>query len=524
MTMDDREAIAPKEVESLQTAVDSFVALDFSKEIQNASDGMQMQMLQLQSQLVSIFGDFAINGKNMSETTNKMTSNAREMLDAAKQVKQANIQVSDSASQMSNNMNSVSAIVEEFSVNMQNISENAKTSQEHVDSVALATKELTQASLDIAKNTEKAKGISEKAVSDVKAAEGLVGNLEEAASEISEVTNTISEISDQTKLLALNATIEAARAGEAGLGFAVVAGEVKQLASQTNIATKNIKGKIEIIQNATQSTISAIKNISEVIKEMSEIVSIIAAAAEEQSATTQDIAKNISNTSERIEDVTKSVSEGAQAIQEVNENISNTAAIAQELSLSVDNIAKGNQQVGEGVVVVYAHAMEVESQANDVERLVQGVTLPQSVLDNVAQTKGELCRYNQSFDVLVEDMNQEHIKIFNYINGIHAAIKDRKSADEIVPMVKQLADWTTTHFAHEEAYQQSIEYPDRDRHKQIHTALLAKVGAFYEELSQGKEVDLIAMMVFLKEWLITHIQGEDIQYGRYGKYGRNKQS
>ncbi len=110
-----------------------------------------------------------------------------------------------------------------------------------------------------------------------------------AANEINKVTETINEIADQTNLLALNATIEAARAGEAGKGFAVVANEIKELAKQTTEATREIKQRIDGVQESSNKTISAINSITTTITNSSDVVSGMAAAVEEQAVTTQEI-------------------------------------------------------------------------------------------------------------------------------------------------------------------------------------------------------------------------------------------
>ena len=239
-------------------------------------------------------------------------------------------------SQSLQSINNVVASTELLGANIAVIVERAVVSREGVAAVQTTSSELSSASQEIASNTDKARVISAKAVSDVRSATQQFKELESAAAEISNVTNTISEVSDQTKLLALNATIEAARAGDAGRGFAVVASEVKELASQTNDANRDIKSKIDIIQAAIGSTIESIMNVSTVISDVNEIVSTIAAAAEQQSLATADISKNVSSTAESIASMSAAVVNSVDAVGELKANLSEVdqgiGSIVDELS------------------------------------------------------------------------------------------------------------------------------------------------------------------------------------------------
>jgi methyl-accepting chemotaxis protein len=122
--------------------------------------------------------------------------------------------------------------------------------------------------------------------------------LSRAAQEIGDVVKLITAIAEQTNLLALNATIEAARAGDAGKGFAVVAAEVKSLANQTAKATDDISNHISGMQEATQESVAAIKQIGATIGQISTIASSIASAVQEQGAATKEIARSVQSAAE----------------------------------------------------------------------------------------------------------------------------------------------------------------------------------------------------------------------------------
>jgi methyl-accepting chemotaxis protein len=103
---------------------------------------------------------------------------------------------------------------------------------------------------------------------------------------MSRLVGAIAGIAAQTNLLALNATIEAARAGDAGKGFAVVAAEVKILARDTAAATETIGALAGRIQSETDAALASMGEVSSVIGQISGYTTSIAAAVEEQSATT----------------------------------------------------------------------------------------------------------------------------------------------------------------------------------------------------------------------------------------------
>ncbi len=198
----------------------------------------------------------------------------------------------------------------------------ANQSSRDLASVASAIEQLTASVTEISHQISMASTISHEAVAKASASQAAMNGLAEAASLVGDVVHLISNIASQTNLLALNATIEAARAGDAGKGFAVVAGEVKTLASQTAKATADISGHIATIQTAIRQASVTMDEVGGVIGRMNEVTSAIAAAAEEQTATTRDLAVN-------VQGVSQATSRAAQAMTDTV-SVSDTARTASD--------------------------------------------------------------------------------------------------------------------------------------------------------------------------------------------------
>jgi methyl-accepting chemotaxis protein len=210
----------------------------------------------------------------------------------------------------------------------------------NMQSVASATEELSTSVDEIGRRVRESNQIAEAAVLQAQQTDGRIGKLSRAAQEIGDVVKLITAIAEQTNLLALNATIEAARAGEAGRGFAVVASEVKSLASQTAKATDEISSHILGMQGATQESVVAIKEIGGTIGQISEIASSIASAVEQQSSATQEIARSVQN-------VAQGTQEAASNIMQVNRGATETGSASEEVLNSAKTLSSESMRLRE---------------------------------------------------------------------------------------------------------------------------------------------------------------------------------
>lgn len=294
--------------------------------------------------------------REFSGMISMVKSVAGQIESSASEMSYLSSQMSNGANMVSQKSNTVASSTEDMNSNMRSVAAAMEQAATNLSTVAASAEEMTSTINEIANNSERASIISGEAVSKAEIATESINELGNKAREIDKVTETITDISDQTNLLALNATIEAARAGEAGKGFAVVANEIKELASQTTAATKEIKNKIESIQSTTETTVTKIIKIKEVIKDANEIVSSIATAVEEQSATTKEIAENITQASlgsdevnENVAQSTKVSGEIAKDIDEVNHSTSDIAESSSRVHLSAEKLSKLAGQLNEMV-------------------------------------------------------------------------------------------------------------------------------------------------------------------------------
>ncbi|MEW6450377.1 MAG: methyl-accepting chemotaxis protein [Pseudomonadota bacterium] len=192
----------------------------------------------------------------------------------------------------------------------------ADEASDNVSGVATAAGQLASSVSQISRQVHESSTIATDAVRQAEKTDARITALSNAATRVGNVVKLITDIAEQTNLLALNATIEAARAGEAGRGFAVVASEVKVLATQTAKATEDVTTQIAEMQAATHDSVSAIKEIGSTIARISEIANSIAQAVEEQGTTTAQIAQGVENAARSAEHVASNIGDVNRAAAE----------------------------------------------------------------------------------------------------------------------------------------------------------------------------------------------------------------
>ncbi len=240
--------------------------------------------------------------------------------------------VSSASTEMQSTAEAMSTTAEQTRSRAMAVASAAEEASSNVQTVASASEELAGSIQEISRQVAQSSKMAGEAAEQADQTNGQVEGLVEAAQKIGEVVNLIQDIAEQTNLLALNATIEAARAGEAGKGFAVVASEVKSLATQTGKATEEISQQISGIQAATTGAAEAIRAIAKTVAEINGIATTIASAVEEQGSATQEIARNVQEASSGTQEVSDNIAGVTTAVDETGQSAAHMLTASGELA------------------------------------------------------------------------------------------------------------------------------------------------------------------------------------------------
>ena len=213
----------------------------------------------------------------------------------------------------------------------QSLAQGATQQKDSLVSIAASIEELSSQTAANAKSANEANDLAESAQKAITLGQNhmqdmivAMSEIKDAGEQISSFIKTIDEIAEQTNLLALNAAIEAARAGEQGRGFAVVADEVRSLASRSTVAAEETAKLISLssskTQNGThiaQSTASSLESVIASINSTSEFVATIARASSEQAIAVEELTRGVSDVSQVVELNASASEQGAAAAEQL---------------------------------------------------------------------------------------------------------------------------------------------------------------------------------------------------------------
>lgn len=297
--------------------------------------------------------------RQMLVVANQSATHARELAHMSNEVDELGAAVAVASEELSANVAGVSTASSQVSATLKGLAHASDQVSASVNAVAAAVTEMSASLTEVATNTSQAAGIAHDAAQGAQRAAATMDNLGRSAKAIGKVVEMIKSIASQTNLLALNATIEAASAGDAGKGFAVVANEVKELAKQTAAATEDIRERVEEMQDNTGQAVQVIHDIVGHIERLNSISGVIAAAVEEQTATTSEMARHLATTARGAEEVTGNVQQMSSGADEVSRNVAEAMAGVQEVAGTIGGLAESTRRVNGAASSTATAAAEV---------------------------------------------------------------------------------------------------------------------------------------------------------------------
>jgi hemerythrin len=392
----------------------------------------------------------------------------------------------------------INSMIMKTSDNAKELSENAVQLQNMANEGRNIVQNMVTSSLEIKDGSEYFKKQMQESINEL-------SNSLLVIKEIADKTKLINEIVFQTKLLSFNASVEAARAGEHGKGFAVVAEEIGKLAHVSGNSSIEIS---EIVERSVNSVNQALEKTKKKVEDLTSATAIRSDAGYKQAKSCETIFASIN-----------------EKISEINTMVQEISTATNEQSIGVEQLdhAIGNlQEVADRNRLVASQSTEhAHSFAAQTKQLIKITEDMKFLLPKDKNKKVRLQQFiwSEKYLLGVNSMDDEHKVLVDKINFLVANLEsqyEKKNKPSLMAAFNDLASYTHEHFAHEEKFMQSIQYPQLNSHKKIHEKLLDQVGKYGQQIENGT-LDDQKLISFLRNWLISHIMGVDMQYAIHYK-------
>ena len=302
----------------------------------------------------------------------------KEVADSIEHVASASEQLSAGSEETTNSTQQIAAVIQEVAsgseTQLHGAIESSRAMEEMAKDIKCITHTITNVSDDSTKMANEAEQGNQSIIQAVqqmehitdsfKISSSIVDQLTERSKEIGQIASLITNIADQTNLLALNAAIEAARAGEHGKGFAVVAEEVRKLAEQTAVSSKQVSDLINLIQNDSFSSAKSMTTVSEEVDNGLKQIYEVGKAFKRILLATQNVAQQTNEVSAIAEQMSKST-------DKVSSSVKTMATIAKSSAQTSHNVAVSTQEQLASMEEITSSSESLTKIAQELKGLIQ---------------------------------------------------------------------------------------------------------------------------------------------------------
>lgn len=435
-----------------------------------------------------------------------MTNITSRLMDNSNKLNIASLQLTTTSQVLSSASNKQADAVNQTSSAIEEISAMVVKSAELADTVEQKSSESRQNAVRgeeiVTRMIEAIMAISrtnDKVAMDMTESNQKVDSILKVLHDIGTKTKVINNIVFQTKLLSFNASVEAARAGESGKGFSVVAEEVGKLAELSGEAAKEINHLLDVSLSTVSKTVDEAKrNVEISVSSAKKTIDQGTVVANECGNVLRDIVSSTRVVSEMVLNISEANQESSKGIDDISKALSFLNSVTQINTTAAINCSQSSEEL-------VLQVQNLRAASSDLNVLVSG---------EVMINKFE---WNDIYLTGVKQMDDEHKTLIQKIQHLGASLNS--DSESVLAAFANLSNYIAKHFADEEQFMRSINYPDLENHKAIHKNLLIKVFEFEAQVKKNQFVPN-ELMAFMNDWLTKHILGADMKYGHYSQEGK----
>lgn len=429
----------------ISTNTEQLAAAAFSQA--SAADETSSTMMEMTASIQTV----AANADSLAMNADGVTSSVQELGTSSEQV-------AKNAEVMAESVNEASSAIEEMAVTIGQMADNNQELQKVVGESAATIQEMAASIKEVARNVEDADMVAKTAAKEAvagqeavnealaamkrvaevieKTAESLI-NLDQRSEEIGNIVKVIRGIADRSNLLALNASIQAAQAGEAGLGFAVVAEEMRNLASQSAEATREIGNVIGHVQEDAGNSVrygeqaareahvsmelseaagNSLNNIVNGIEQTSGLMSSIARMTAEQANASTQVLNAVEKMSQASDVLANAAREQAQGSRQIRTSVETMNSMTGQVSIATKEQSLSVRQIMDAVSLINSMTQQVASATAEQK---MGSKVVVSAVENINEiTRGNLTS--------IEDLSRATMNLSQQAADLSALIEEFK--------------------------------------------------------------------------------------------------